>query len=101
MKGFVVYSEIPEISPLVLILSRLILGAALLMSTWRLFAGPTVADRIVAMELFAAILMAQLILQVVITGFISYLDVALAIAVISFLGTVAFARYLENRRTPL
>jgi len=93
-----VYFDIPEVSPLVLLVCRIILGAALVLSAWRLFAGPSVPDRIVAMELFAAILMAQFILQVLVTGFVPYLDVAMAIAVISFLGTVAFARYLENRR---
>ena len=95
------YSDITEITPLILLISRFILGLALLISAWRLFRGPTVADRIVAMELIAAILMGKFILQVLITGFISYLDVALAIAVISFLGTVAFARYLEKRSLSL
>ncbi len=90
------YSELPEIPGLVLVLVRFILGLALLLSCWRLVVGPSVADRIVAIELVAAILMALFIVEVLASGFISYLDVALAIAVISFLGTVAFARYLEK-----
>ncbi len=45
--------------------------------------------------------MAHVALAVVHSGFISYLDVATAIAVIAFLATVAFARYLENKNAPL
>ena len=90
------YSDLPEIPGLVLMIARLLLAVALLISSWRLVIGPSVADRIVAIELAAAILMAFFILKVLGSGFVSYLDVALAIAVISFLGTVAFARYLEK-----
>ena len=95
------YSDLPEIPGIVLLLTRIILGLALMLSCWRLLIGPAVEDRIVAMELVAAILMSQFIVHVLVSGFISYLDVALAIAVISFLGTVAYARYLEKRKAPL
>ncbi|MEX0322745.1 MAG: monovalent cation/H+ antiporter complex subunit F [Puniceicoccaceae bacterium] len=94
------YSDLPEISTTILTIARIILGLALLLSCYRLFVGPTPADRIVAMELFAAILMAHFILMVLVTGFLSYLDIAMAIAVISFLGTIAFARYLEKKESP-
>ncbi len=43
---------------------------------YRLFVGPTAADRIVAMELFAAILMAHFIVLVLVAGFVSYLHAA-------------------------
>lgn len=94
------YFDLPQLSPWVLDLARLLLGLALLVSGWRLLKGPTTADRIIAMELIAALLMAHFIIMLPVTGFLSYLDVAMAIALISFLGTVAFARYLENRKAP-
>ncbi|MEX0332206.1 MAG: monovalent cation/H+ antiporter complex subunit F [Puniceicoccaceae bacterium] len=92
------FSEIPQLPEAVILICRIILGIALFLSGWRLFIGPSLGDRIVALELVAALMMSNFILQVLSSGFISYLDIALALAVISFLGTVAFARYMENRR---
>lgn len=43
--------------------------------------------------------MAHMVLLVFASGFVSFLDAAGAIAVISFLATVAFARYLEKRES--
>ena len=53
-------------------------------------------DRIVALDLFASITMAQFVLLVFSSGFTAYLDIASAIAIISFIATIAFARYLEK-----
>ena len=94
------FSELPAVAPWVIDTARVMLGLALILTTWRLLKGPSVADRVIAIELVAALLMAQFILLLPESGFIAYLDVALAIAVISFLGTVASARYLENRKAP-
>ena len=91
------YSEIPTLPGAVLLAAQGILGLALLLSAWRVWRGPTVADRVVALDLAGALLMGQAILLVFASGFVSYLDVAAAIAVVSFLATVAFARYLERR----
>ena len=44
--------------------------------------------------------MAGLALAAVLFGQPALLDVALGIAIITFVGTVAFARYLELRRRP-
>ncbi len=78
-----------------------ILGISMLLAGYRIWKGPSVPDRIVALDLLAALIMAQIVLSVAQNRFISYLDVATAIAIIAFLATVAFARYLENKDAPL
>lgn len=78
-----------------------IIALAMLLAGTRIWRGPSTHDRIVALDLLAALIMAQVALAVAHSGFVSYLDVATAIAVISFLATVAFARYLENKDAPL
>lgn len=95
------FSDLADIPVEVLITAQLLLALAVLLTGWRFFKGPSIADRIVALDLLAALIMAQSVLLVFTSGFISFLDVAGAIAVISFLATVAFARYLENQHESL
>ncbi len=71
------------------------LGIGFLLSLYRLILGPTVYDRIIALDLVGALIMCSLGVYAVQTGQFVYLDVILAIALIAFLGTVAFARYLD------
>jgi len=95
-----VYSEVPLVPEWVIIVCQVTLGIAMLLSLWRVARGPTVMDRIVALDLIAALIMGQLVTMVLASGFISYLDAASAIAVISFIATVALARYLESQKGP-
>ena len=62
----------------------------------RLVAGPTMADRIVALDLVTVQAVAFMGLLCLGTGEAAFLDVAIAIALVGFLGTVAFARYVER-----
>ena len=79
----------------VLLICYLMLAAGFLLSLYRLIMGPTVYDRIIALDLVSALIMCSLGVYCVDTGQFVFLDVILAIALIAFLGTVAFARYLD------
>jgi multicomponent Na+:H+ antiporter subunit F len=94
------FSTIQYIPQWVPFTAQIILAAAMLLTAWRIWKGPSTPDRIVALDLLAALIMAQTALLAITSGFISYLDVASSIAVISFLATVAFARYLEDKNAP-
>jgi multicomponent Na+:H+ antiporter subunit F len=74
----------------------IILSAALVGSVFRLLTGPTHYDRIVASDLIAAVVMCLSGVIALDTGRRIFFDIALAIAVIAFLGAVAFARHLER-----
>lgn len=63
----------------------------------RLLRGPTLADRVVALDYMAVVGVASLGLYGRAYGEIAYLDVAGALALIGFVSSVAFARYLERR----
>jgi len=91
------YFDDLSIPPWVILTIQTIIGGAMLLTMFRIARGPTVMDRIVALDLFAALTMAQLITLVLTSGFVSYLNAAIAIAVISFIATVALARYLEHQ----
>jgi len=74
-----------------------LLGAAALLAFVRLVLGPSLPDRVVALDLLAAVGVAMMALAGIVDGQPAYLDVALGLALISFVGTVAFARYIEAR----
>jgi multicomponent Na+:H+ antiporter subunit F len=62
----------------------------------RLIKGPAAADRIVALDLISILIVAFLAAYSIHSGEISFLDVAIAYALIAFLGTVALARFLMH-----
>lgn len=95
------YSDIPDLPPFVILLTQCILALAMLLTGWRIWRGPSIPDRIVALDLLAALIMAQFVVMVFLSGFIAYLDVATVIAVISFIATIAFARCLESKEASL
>jgi len=64
----------------------------------RLVRGPRAADRIVSLDLITVLIVAFLGAYAVRAGDTSFLDVAIAYALIAFLGTVALARYLLRSR---
>ena len=63
----------------------------------RLVLGPSLADRVVALDLVTVLLIALAALLAIKTGEAVYLDLGLALALVGFLATVAFARYAERR----
>lgn len=69
---------------------------ALLLVSWRLWRGPDLPDRIVALDLIAVLVIGIIAAHAVLTGYAVYLNAASVIALIVVLGTVAFARYLEK-----
>lgn len=77
-------------------ISMVMLMTAMGLALWRIYKGPTIMDRIVSLELLAGICLSIFVLLAIRFDQSVLLDSALAIAVISFLGTVAFARYLER-----
>jgi multicomponent Na+:H+ antiporter subunit F len=63
----------------------------------RLVIGPTIEDRVVAFDILSAIAIAFLSIYSIGTSSIEILDVGIILALLAFLGTVAFAYYLERR----
>lgn len=76
----------------------LALGASMLLTAARLAWGPTAADRIIAIDLLAILTVGVVALLAVRYRQPLLLDVALALALVAFLSTVALARLLASRR---
>lgn len=71
-------------------------GVTVLLCVVRLVRGPSLADRVVALDLLSAVAVGITATWSVAAGDAVYLDVALLVALVAFLATVAFARYAEQ-----
>lgn len=74
------------------------LVGALLSAAWRLIVGPTLADRVMALDLVSMIMVVFLVLFKLVSGVNAYMYAAIALSLIAFLATVAFANYIDRTR---
>lgn len=74
-----------------------ILGLSLLLTLVRIVIGPSLADRVLALDLITVVAIGFIGAIAVRTGLTLYLDIALALALLGFLATLAFARYILLR----
>lgn len=81
------------------LIALVLLGLALLVSVVRIIIGPTLADRVLALDLMTVVAMGFVGALAIRTGQILYLDIAIALALLGFLATIALARYVLTRRS--
>ncbi|MEM0947498.1 MAG: cation:proton antiporter [Pseudomonadota bacterium] len=70
---------------------------------YRIALGPSLADRVVALDMMTVTIVSFCGLYAILSGSDAFLDVALVVALIGFLATVALARFSERasaRRKP-
>jgi len=73
----------------------LTLGAMLCL--YRIGRGPSAPDRTVAIDILGTLIVGYCCIMAVWTGQEYYMNIAIAWALISFVGTLALAKYLEGR----
>lgn len=74
-----------------------LLTLALLVATVRIVRGPTLPDRVLGLDLLTTLATGYIGVMAVRTGFMLYVDIAIALSLLAFLATVAFARYILLR----
>ncbi|MBN2162845.1 MAG: hypothetical protein JXR25_01930 [Pontiellaceae bacterium] len=62
----------------------------------RVVLGPTLADRVIALDMAATIVVALILTHCVQSGSFYYVPAAISIALLSFVGTVALAIYIQK-----
>ena len=72
-------------------------GLAFFLVFIRLVRGPSLPDRVVALDLIGMLTVGTIASYEVFMGQSALLDAAIVVALVAFLGTVAFARYVERR----
>jgi len=74
-----------------------LLGIAMLLILIRIIRGPTLADRILGLDTLTLLGVGVVGVFSVRTGVLAYVDVAVALAFVSFVSTAALSRYLQTR----
>lgn len=69
-------------------------GIGLLMCLWRLLVGPDSADRILALDTMVINVIAILVLYGILEGTAMYFEAAMLVAMVGFVSTVAYCRFV-------
>ena len=80
-----------------LLIAAIVLVVLAVALVYRIFRGPTAADRIAALDALDLIVALALALYSLHTGRGIYLDIALVVALLGFISTVFVGRYIERR----
>ncbi len=75
------------------------ISLSILGALFRVLWGPSLADRVVALDLVAYLAMGFLTTYAILVGEETFIDAALVLGLLAFLGTVAVARYIERVRS--
>ena len=70
------------------------LGLALLFNLWRLLRGPTIGDRIAALDTMVINAIAAIVLLGIWQGDDIYFEAAMLLAMVGFVGTVAYCKFV-------
>jgi len=81
---------------MILLIFFAVIMLAIILSLTRAIKGPTAPDRVVGVDIMVTITIALMVLLGVFFERKIYLDVALIYAVLSFVGVIAVARYLDR-----
>jgi multicomponent Na+:H+ antiporter subunit F len=80
----------------ILLAAAALIFLGVLLGVVRLVLGPTVVDRVAAVDVLTVMSISMISLYALVAGRFIYLDVALVYGVLSFLAVIAVARYLER-----
>jgi len=89
--------DITGVPDTVIELALLALAVSIALAFIRLVRGPSLMDRVTSLELIASLVAGIVALYAIGTDDPALIDVAIALALVAFIGAVAFARYSELR----
>ncbi len=89
-------STVPSFISLALLFAIGAVGLAMLLCGWRLLRGPTLTDRVLALDTLYVNVVAFVVLLGIRQGTGLYFEAALLIALLGFVSTVALGRYLQR-----
>lgn len=74
-----------------------LLGISVVLTVVRMVKGPSLADRVVALELVNLLAIGIITVFALAVEQTEFFDIAVVIALVSFMATVGFARYIERQ----
>ena len=88
-------------NPIALAAIQLILLALvslLIPASYRVIVGPTLPDRLQAVDLITTLLIGIIVMLALVEGTEVFVDMAIALAAFAFVGTISIARYISEGR---
>lgn len=82
----------------VVVVAGVMLSVAAVLGLIRMIIGPTMLNRVMAMEILVAVVIGGLALEAAYHQHKATLPIMLALAMIGFMGAVSVARYAERER---
>lgn len=82
----------------VIYISLFIHTAMILIAVWRVWRGENVIDRLIGVELVSTLFLAVLVIISLIYRDSIYIDVALALAALGFISTIALSKYIADEK---
>lgn len=80
----------------ILITSLVFLTLSILVAIYRVIKGPSTADRVQALDYIGINLIASIAIFSILLHTHAYFDLILLVGILSFVGTIAFSRYVER-----
>jgi multicomponent Na+:H+ antiporter subunit F len=75
-----------------------IISASMILTLIRFIKGPSLPDRVISLDVFSGNLLVILAIYSILSGVKAYLNVALTMSLVAFVGTMTFAYYLVHKR---
>jgi multicomponent Na+:H+ antiporter subunit F len=79
-----------------LVLALILLSLSILASLYRVFKGPSMPDRVIAMDSIGINIIGAVGILSVILNTLAFLEIILLIGILAFIGTIAFSKFLER-----
>lgn len=86
-----------EFFDLAIIISFVLTTGAFLLTVLRLALGPTLPDRVLALDMLVTLAIGFIAIFTLLTRQYAYLDMAIALGLVGFLATIAFARFIMHQ----
>lgn len=80
-------------------IALVVLGLSFFLTVFRVVRGPTLPDRVLALDMLVGIAIGFIAVIAIKTGYTLYIDIAISLGLVGFLATVAFARFILARGT--
>lgn len=74
----------------------LMCGIALILALIRLIRGPSLSDRVMALDFISTCIIGMIVIDAIKSGESHFLSVAIVAALVGFVGAVAFAMYIQK-----
>ncbi|MEA1984166.1 MAG: cation:proton antiporter [Euryarchaeota archaeon] len=81
---------------LLLDVSLVFMVLSLMPCLYRVIKGPTIPDRVVAIDAMTTVIVVMLGVYSFLQNSVFFMDVALVLAIIAFVGTVTISKYLDE-----